>query len=164
MSGVIRSAMTLSRVLFFEGKASTRFAIQHPVLEISKGAFSVRRLGGLGAGVLLGALLPITMCSAEDGATGEGCYGYLTELLRSSNFPFREVAKEKANLLIDEDDGETIRAKVFFDTQGTGTLGWVRYGVNDGSLLDITVDPEEPVVLRYDERFARAYSSCLEQR
>ncbi|OLF51251.1 hypothetical protein BTN82_28775 [Pseudomonas chlororaphis] len=121
-------------------------------------------MGGLGAGILLGALLPITTCSAEDRATGEGCYGYLTELVRSSNFPFREVAREKANLLIDEDDGETIRAKVFFETQGTGTLGWVRYGVNDGSLVDISVDPEEPVVLRYDERFAQGYNQCLEQR
>ncbi|MBU4634920.1 hypothetical protein I8747_19130 [Pseudomonas chlororaphis subsp. aurantiaca] len=118
----------------------------------------------LGAGVLLGALLPIMTCSAQGQESGEGCYGYLTELVRSSNFPFREVAKEKANLLIDEDDGETIRAKVFFDTDGTGTLGWVKYGVNDGSLLDLSVDPEEPVVLSYDQRFARAYSKCLEQR
>ncbi|AZE32914.1 lipoprotein, putative [Pseudomonas chlororaphis subsp. aureofaciens] len=139
-----------------------RFLIRYPSLNAFER--SVRHMGRLGAGVLLGALLPIMTCSAQGRESGEGCYGYLTELVRSSNFPFLEVAKEKANLLIDEDDGETIRAKVFFDTQGTGTLGWVKYGVNDGSLLDITVDPEEPVVLRYDERFAQGYSKCLEQR
>ncbi|WP_253277858.1 hypothetical protein [Pseudomonas chlororaphis] len=141
-----------------------RFVIPHPSFNAFEGLFSVKRMSRLGAGVLLGALLPIMTCSAQGQESGEGCYGYLTELVRSSNFPFREVAKEKANLLIDEDDGETIRAKVFFDTEGTGTLGWVKYGVNDGALLDITVDPEEPVVLSYDQRFARAYSKCLEQR
>lgn len=147
-----------------EGRNPMSLVIPSPSFKAPEGRFSAGRISRLGIGLLLGTLLPIMTCSAQGQETGEGCYGYLTELVRSSSFPFREVAKEQANLLIDEDDGETIRAKVFFDTQGTGTLGWVKYGVKDGSLLDITVDPEEPVVLRYDPRFAHAYSMCLEQR
>lgn len=38
------------------------------------------------------------------------CYGYLTELVRSSNFPFKYVTKEKTNLLIDNDTGDSVMA------------------------------------------------------
>jgi hypothetical protein len=46
---------------------------------------------------------------------------YLTELVRSSNFPFKYVSKEKTNLLIDNDTGDNVMAQLFFDTDGTGT-------------------------------------------
>lgn len=57
------------------------------------------------------------------------CYDYLTELVRSSNFPFAEwkVDKEKVNLIIDEESNEIISCKLAFDTQGTGTIGWIEY-------------------------------------
>lgn len=50
------------------------------------------------------------------------CYGHLTELLRNSNFPFRYVSKEKTNLLVNEDTGDSVTAKVVFDMDGTGPL------------------------------------------
>ncbi len=45
----------------------------------------------------------------------ENCYDYLTELVRSSNFPFSEwkIDKNKVNLLIDEENDDTISCKLF---------------------------------------------------
>lgn len=68
------------------------------------------RLGTL----LAAALLWSEACNANDGHYR--CYSYLTELVRSSSFPFSYVKKDKANLLIDNDQGETVSAQVVFDT------------------------------------------------
>ena len=63
---------------------------------------------------------------AED-AKPASCYAYLTELVRSSNFPFKDIEPAKVNILIDEDSGDFLRLKLFVDTDGSGTLGWVEY-------------------------------------
>lgn len=103
-------------------------------------------------------LLPFTLpASANEGS----CYGYLTELVRSSDFPFRYVGKDKVNLLIDEDDGEMVRAQLFFDTDGTGTIGWIKYTPATGVLLNTSAELDEPVKLSFDAKFARGYAKCL---
>lgn len=120
--------------------------------------------------LLLLALFGNTACatqSAEESSTAslnqeEGsCYGYLTELVRSSNFPFKYVNKEKTNLLIDNDTGDSVMAQLFFDTGGTGTIGWVQYDVTQRQLFNISGDVEEPEELTFDTSFATEYETCI---
>ncbi|KII37886.1 hypothetical protein RY26_03540 [Pseudomonas fluorescens] len=94
-------------------------------------------------------------------ASEGSCYGYLTELVRSSDFPFRYVGKDKVNLLIDEDDGEVVRAQLFFDTDGTGTIGWIKYTPATHELLNTSAELDEPVALSFDAKFADGYAKCL---
>ncbi|WP_167144060.1 hypothetical protein [Pseudomonas sp. OTU750018] len=89
------------------------------------------------------------------------CYRYLTELVRSSNFPFKYVTKEKTDLLIDNDTGDSVMAQLFFDTDGTGTIGWVQYNVTQRQLLNISGDVEEPEELTFDTSFATEYETCI---
>ncbi|RON03953.1 hypothetical protein [Pseudomonas brassicacearum] len=104
-----------------------------------------------------GILLCVPVASAADG----GCYGYLTEMVRSSDFPFRYVTKDRVNLLIDEDDGEMVRAQLFYDTDGTGTIGWVEYNVTTHVLRNTSAELEEPVALTFDAAFAKGYAQCV---
>lgn len=94
-------------------------------------------------------------------AEAVSCYGYLTEMVRSSNFPLRYVGKDKVNLLIDEDDGETVQAQLLFDTDGTGTIGWIKYTPATRVLLNTSAELEEPVELSFDAKFADGYAKCL---
>ncbi|MGL4317442.1 MAG: hypothetical protein ACRCTL_12615 [Pseudomonas sp.] len=91
------------------------------------------------------------------------CYGYLTELVRSSNFPFVHVTKDKANLLIDNDQGETVSAQVVFDTDGSGTIGWVQYDIQPHQLLNMSVELEEPVLLTFNKKYAGQYERCIRE-
>lgn len=106
---------------------------------------------------MAGILLFVPVASATD----DGCYGYLTEMVRSSNFPFRYVTKNKVNLLIDEDDGEKVRAQLFYETDGTGIIGWVEYDVSKHVLRNTSAELEEPVALTFDTGFAKGYAQCL---
>ena len=93
---------------------------------------------------------------------GKGsCYEYLTKLVRSSNFPFTYVSKEKANLLIDNDTGDRVMAQLFFETGGTGTIGWVQYDVPQRQLFNVSGDMEEPQDLTFDASFATEYETCI---
>jgi hypothetical protein len=106
-------------------------------------------------------LLPFALpASASEGS----CYGYLTEMVRSSDFPFQYVGKDKVNLLIDEDDGEVVRAQLFFDTDGTGTNGWIKYTPATRVLLNTSAELDEPVALSFDARFADGYAKCLTEK
>lgn len=116
------------------------------------------------------AFLGITACAtqpAEESSAAKpnheegSCYGYLTELVRSSNFPFKYIPKEKTNLLIDNDTGDSVTAQLFFDTDGTGTIGWVQYNVTQRQLLNISGDVEEPEELTFDTSFATEYETCI---
>jgi hypothetical protein len=114
---------------------------------------------------VLSALLLLPLAYAIPATAEAGsCYGYLTEMVRSSDFPIRDVGKDKVNLLIDEDDGETVRAKLLYDTDGTGTIGWVKYTLATRELLNISADLNEPVKLSFDEKFARGYAKCLAKK
>ncbi|ARS46919.1 hypothetical protein PSMEN_00440 [Ectopseudomonas mendocina] len=101
--------------------------------------------------------------SASQSQEESSCYGYLTELVRSSNFPFKYVSEEKANLLIDNDTGDSVMAKLLFATNGTGTIGWVQYDVVQRHLFNISGDVEEPQELTFDASFAAEYEACIEQ-
>ena len=90
----------------------------------------------------------------------ENCYDYLTELIRSSNFPFENIKKEKVNTLIDEDNGEMIRAKLFYDTDGTGTIGWVEYHLKDRKLFNSSANLEEPELLKFNIDYAKKFENC----
>ena len=106
-------------------------------------------------------LLPFALpASASEGS----CYGYLTEMVRSSDFPFQYVGKDKVNLLIDEDDGEMVRAQLFFDTDGTGTIGWIKYTPATRVLLNTSAELDEPVTLSFDAHFADGYAKCLTEK
>ncbi|WP_394235664.1 hypothetical protein [Pseudomonas anguilliseptica] len=122
--------------------------------------------------LLLIALFGNAACAsqpAEESSTGnssqeEGsCYGYLTELVRSSNFPFKYVTNEKTNLLIDNDTGDSVMAQLFFDTYGTGTIGWVQYNVIQRQLFNISGDVEDPEELTFDISFATKYEICVDR-
>ncbi|MCZ4320522.1 hypothetical protein [Pseudomonas anguilliseptica] len=99
--------------------------------------------------------------TAESNLEEGSCYGYLTELVRSSNFPFKYVTNEKINLLIDNDTGDSVMAKLLFDTNGTGTIGWVQYNVTQRQLLNSSGDVEEPEELTFDTSFATEYETCI---
>ncbi len=88
------------------------------------------------------------------------CYAYLTELVRSSNFPFRNIAGNKVNILVDEDDGSVLRLKLFFDTDGAGNLGWVEYFPAERRLMNTSANLEEPEKLKFDEQFAQQFETC----
>ncbi|MBK5549053.1 MULTISPECIES: hypothetical protein [unclassified Pseudomonas] len=113
-------------------------------------------------GSMLGGLLILPTAYADQTTENEGgCYGYLTDLVRSSNFPFLYVIKDKVNLLIDDDDGESVSAQLFYDTDGSGVIGWIKYTPATQSLLNTSAELDEPVALSFDSRFAEGYSHCL---
>lgn len=91
------------------------------------------------------------------------CYDYLTELVRSSNFPFSEwkISKNMVNLLIDEEhNGQFIRAKLLVNTHGTGTIGWIEYYYDSGKLLDISANLETSKELKYDTKWKELFEAC----
>ncbi|MFJ7316687.1 hypothetical protein ACIQVE_28935 [Pseudomonas sp. NPDC098747] len=100
----------------------------------------------------------VTTHQAQDSGS---CYQYLTELVRSSNFPFRYVKKDKANLLLDNDSGDEVTAQLFFDTNGSGVIGWVNYKVGQRLLYNISADVDEPQSLTFDKAFAEKYEKCI---
>ncbi|MGC5704384.1 hypothetical protein J4P02_29695 [Pseudomonas sp. NFXW11] len=123
----------------------------------------MRNLKLAGLGLLLGcATLNV---QADEPAPGEGCYGYLTEMVRSSDFPYREFTTAKRlKLLIDRDDGDQLSLQLFYETSGSGSIGWVRYDVAEQALWNVSIDPEEPEALKFDRRFAQDYASCLKKK
>ena len=127
-------------------------------------AFSIVLLLFVFIGNAICAILPEKIISSASQNQEKGsCYGYLTDLVRSSNFPFRYVSKEKTNLLIDSDTGDSIMAKLLFDTNGTGTIGWVQYDVSQHQLFNISSDVEEPQELTFDKSFAADYETCIRE-
>ncbi|MTB41580.1 MULTISPECIES: hypothetical protein [Providencia] len=93
----------------------------------------------------------------------EQCYDYITELVRSSNFDLSQwkVNSADINLIIDEDNDDFIRAKLFIETIGTGTIGWVYFNKMNNTLHDITFDPDNTVNLTFNHQYLKAYKVCL---
>lgn len=90
----------------------------------------------------------------------QNCTDYLTELIRSSNFPFENIKKEKVNTIIDEDNGEIVRVKLFFDTDGTGTIGWVEYHIKERKLFNSSANLEDPELLKFNIDYAKKFERC----
>lgn len=101
-----------------------------------------------------------------DDKKADNCYDYLTELVRSSNFPFTEwkIDKKKVNLLIDEETDAIISCQLIFDTQGTGTIGWIEYHKEDGKLYNTSANLESPAELKYDIKWKSLFDSCLQDK
>lgn len=97
-------------------------------------------------------------------AAPEQCHAYFTELVRSSNFPFSswKVSPKNVNLVIDEDNQESIKAKLFFDTDGTGTIGWVVYYKNKNELFNTSAELDNPIKLSFNNKYASAWQSCIQ--
>lgn len=95
--------------------------------------------------------------------TSDNCYDYLTELVRSSNFPFSDwkIAPGKVNLLIDDDNDELVSCKLFYETNGTGTIGWIKYLKKEGKLYNTSANLENPVPLKYDSKWKKLWDACL---
>jgi|SRR5690606_12786537 len=91
----------------------------------------------------------------------ENCYGYLTELVRSSNFPFDQTERTKTNLIIDNDTGDTILARLVFETSGTGTIGWIEYHVYEKRLFNVSAQLEDPELLKFNLKFSVDYENCI---
>lgn len=110
--------------------------------------------------VSLLSLLPFSMSFA---ASQEQCNAYFTELVRSSNFPFKkwDLNPKEVNLIINEDDISIISAKLVVDTDGSGTIGWVLFDKRNAELFNTTIDPENPIKLTYDNEYEKAQKYCL---
>lgn len=96
----------------------------------------------------------------------DNCYNYLTELVRSSNFPFSswKIDRNKVNLLIDEEDSETITCKLFYDTEGTGTIGWIKYHKKNGKLFNTSAELDHAVELKYNLKWRSLFNTCASKK
>lgn len=102
----------------------------------------------------------------KTGNKSEDCNDYLTEMVKSSTFPFEAyiVKKEDIHLLIDEEDETAIQAKVFIETDGTGTLGWIEFNKNEKNLYNTSANLENPELLDYDADWLQRYEECITKR
>lgn len=114
--------------------------------------------------IFLSLLISVPSFSA-DAESGSGqCYAYITEMVRSSSFPFSkwELAPDKINIDIDDDNDDDISARLFFDTDGTGTIGWVKYNKNSNKLYNTSAELDKPVELAFNNEFSKAWKYCLD--
>lgn len=119
--------------------------------------------------LLLLNMIFITLAWAHD--INPRCYNYLTELVRSSNFPFKNIPKEHNYLLIDTDENEIILAQVnyskdkmgiFYDTNETAMNGWIKYDINSQKLYNVSaeIDPDESAPLFFNTTYAILFEQC----
>lgn len=94
----------------------------------------------------------------------EDCNNYLVEMIKSSTFPFEayKVKKEDIHLLVDEEDETTVQAKVFFETNGSGTLGWINYNKKEKKLYNTSANLENPEQLDFDIQWLQRYDDCVQ--
>lgn len=99
------------------------------------------------------------------------CYDYLTELVKSSNFPFKEIPKKTCDLLIKADDHNTILAhinydkqvlNIFSDTNKMAINGIIKYDTKHQQLYNISadIDPNHPVALSFNKEYAELFENC----
>lgn len=110
-----------------------------------------------------GALTVVSLKNEKEQSISD-CYGYLTELVRSSNFPFKYVKKNKVNLVIDDDANDIVNAQLIFETDGSGEIGWIEYRVLEHKLMNTSADLDEPKTLIFDESYAKKYDECKSNR
>lgn len=86
------------------------------------------------------------------------------KLLFSSDFPFPDdIDKKDIHTLFDNKEGSIYTYKVYFETEGTGTIGWVKYDVNCNILYDVTGDAVIlPRILTFDEIQCELFLNSLD--
>ncbi|MGF6150731.1 hypothetical protein [Pseudomonas fluorescens] len=92
-----------------------------------------------------------------------GCYDYLAELVKSSNFPFFKGTKSISKVLIDTDEDGKVSAQVFYETSGTGIMGWVEYDVDDQKLFNTSANLEVPKELKFNKKYSKQFDQCVER-
>lgn len=114
--------------------------------------------------------------SAFSGVTDDdfdNCSKYLDKIVASSDANLINELKVDRDLItadIDRVSNDNIYAKVQFnnkqsvDTPGEGFLLWMKYDYLKFSLEDITIDPDKPEKLKFDERYASVYLNCLNKK
>lgn len=103
----------------------------------------------------------------------ERCTFFLDKIVSTSNAKLisdLKVDRRLINVNIDNVSDDEIFAKVQFnnkqsvDTPGNGFLLWMKYNYVNFKLEDITIDPDNPQKLKFDERYSIIYSDCLAQK
>lgn len=91
------------------------------------------------------------------------CNDFLTELVRSSSFPFANyhVENNETLLLIDEENEKSINAKVIIKTDGTGTIGWIEFNKIEKTLYNTSANLETPELLSYESKWLELYENCI---
>ncbi|WP_234276867.1 hypothetical protein [Klebsiella pneumoniae] len=101
------------------------------------------------------------------------CSQFLNKIVASSNANLIKELKVDRGLIkadVDSISGNDITAKVQFnrmqstDTPGEGFLLWMKYDYVKFNLEDVTIDPDNPEQLKFDNRYASVYFSCLNKK
>lgn len=82
------------------------------------------------------------------------------EMLLSSNFPLsNDIPKDKIQVDIDSQENNVYLCRVYFETEGTGTLGWIKYDSVHKKLYNVTY--EDPVELCFEMNWANKLNRIL---
>ncbi|HDV9073612.1 TPA: hypothetical protein QIZ29_005846, partial [Klebsiella michiganensis] len=101
------------------------------------------------------------------------CSQFLDKIVASSNASLIKELKVDRSLIkadVDSVSGNDINAKVQFnksqstDTPGEGFLLWMKYDYLKFNLEDVTIDPDNPEKLSFDNRYASVYLNCLNKK
>lgn len=122
---------------------------------------------------LIVVLLFLSFKSWSNELNNPKCYGYLTELVRNSTFPFTDVTKEEINLLIDDDQESEILAQLNYDKKekdsenvnSTALVGWIKYDIKNQRLFNVSAYlNEKPEELSFDKKYAIKFEQCRKQK
>ncbi|TGB52602.1 hypothetical protein CRT22_24715 [Escherichia sp. E5028] len=101
------------------------------------------------------------------------CSQFLDKIVASSNASLIKELKVDRSLIkadVDSVSGNDINAKVQFnkmqstDTPGEGFLLWMKYNYLKFNLEDVTIDPDNPQKLKFDNRYSSIYLNCLNKK
>lgn len=103
-----------------------------------------------------------TTLKPKSGSYSPECYKAITDIVMSSSFKTEAAKKENIKVRIDREEGSKIFLQLFASEKDhESTLAWLRLDKANEKLEDITVDPANPVALRYDTNLISALrQSC----
>lgn len=74
----------------------------------------------------------------------------IRELIIDSSFDFGKIKKDEVKVMVDNLLNKVMLVKIYVDTDGTGTLGWLNVDFNKNRIFDIS-DPENPISLTFNK-------------
>lgn len=74
----------------------------------------------------------------------------LLEFVLSTSFDFTPYNKKQIRTLLDHVENDEALVKVYIESDGTGTLGWIKIDFKNQKVYDVTIDPENPKLLSFD--------------